>query len=829
MLRIDRVIKPWKDAAALNEHINLYGFWNDRAFLTKSGDLGMVLAVQGVDYESLDQTQQEYAVKRLEAALKSFGPGFHVYQYLFKQNRPDIPFAHYEDSVVEVAIDQRRDFFEAKRDLLFEVEIFYVVVFEGARLKPGFGVALGMLFSDPVGALSELKSQFSQTSMKRLLRSQVEASLTHLEQRVEAFAKQLADFVKIAVQDCQAQFTFFRRLLNFDSARIAGRPQSTQFLDYQVANSDIEAERDHLRVGSDFVRILTMKESIIETCPLVLDALLKIPASFAVCTEWVPVSQEKARKEVTKRRRHFNISKTGFVSQLGNDTTKTNPRDVLIDESKQADIENLGDCLRVIGEGQSLGDFSLTIVLHDKSLHKLGQLAGEFSGVFTQADGTLCSETYNQLNAYFATVPGNYAVNLRKIYLLNSNYADLSFLFTILPGEKRNNHLNAEYLAVLETDNATPYFLNLHNDEVAHTLILGMTGSGKSYLANFLLQNAQKYSPKTYIFDIGGSFQSLTAIFGGSYVEVGQDSRDFTINPFSLLPTKENLQFLFSFFRVLIEGREQHRRLDFKEESRLWNAIERMYVLEPDQRTVSNFSNIVGDLRERLHRWSNGGQYGFMFDNSEDTLSFSRFQAFNFAGWGDAPEVLEPLLFYVLHRASNEITNPADLGTFKLFLMDEAWLFIRNITIRSYIVQAQKTWRKHNAAMILATQSLKELEESGMLQIVSESCPTKIFLANPEMNRDLYSEAFHLNDTELDLIAGLVPPGQMLIRKAQSSKKVHLNVDSVTHWTATNNSRDNLLKRDYFARFGIPDGLRKLAEDHPFRPQTLADSSISVR
>ena len=95
--------------------------------------------------------------------------------------------------------------------------------------------------------------------------------------------------------------------------------------------------------------------------------------------------------------------------------------------------------------------------------------------------------------------------------------------------------------------------------------------------------------------------------------------------------------------------------------------------------------------------------------------------------------MLEPLLFYVLHRASNEIANPQKLATFKMFLLDEAWLFIKNETIRTYIVQAQKTWRKHNAAMILATQSIKELEESGMLQIVSESCPTKIFLANPEM------------------------------------------------------------------------------------------------
>jgi type IV secretion system protein VirB4 len=101
MLRLDKVIKPWKESAALSDHINLYGFWNETAFLTKSGDLGMILSVPGVDYESLDRSQQEYAVKRLEAALKAFGPGFHVYQYLFKSNRPEIPFATYDDPLLK--------------------------------------------------------------------------------------------------------------------------------------------------------------------------------------------------------------------------------------------------------------------------------------------------------------------------------------------------------------------------------------------------------------------------------------------------------------------------------------------------------------------------------------------------------------------------------------------------------------------------------------------------------------------------------------------------------------------------------------------------------
>ncbi|HEY1759363.1 MAG TPA: DUF87 domain-containing protein [Bryobacteraceae bacterium] len=825
MLRLDKVIKPWREAAALSDHINLYGFWNETAFLTKSGDLGMVLSVAGVDYESLDHSEQEYAVKRLEAALKSFGPGFHVYQYLFKTNRPQIPFAVYDDPVVQTAIDQRRRFFEEKSDRLFQIEIFYCVLLEGSRSKSGVNAAFTQIFRDPAGAVNELRTQFSRNRMKTLVRSQIERDLAQLEQRVQAFARQLSDFVEIEILSQPGQFRLFRRLLNYDGWRIAGNPKHTQFLDYQAVNSDIEAERDHLRVGDHYVRMLTMKEAIGETRPLVLDSLLKISANFYAVTEWAPLSAERARKEVNKRRRHFNISKTGFVSQLGNDPAKTNPRDVLVDESKQADIENLGDCLRALGDGQQLGEFSLTIVLYTKDRSVLDSLAGEFAGVFTNADGSLFQETYNQLNAYFATVPGGYAFNMRRMYLLNTNYADLSFLFTILPGERFNAHLGTEYLAVLETDNSTPYFLNLHNGEVAHTLILGMTGSGKSYLANTILQSAQKYAPLTFIFDVGGSFESLTHIFGGSYLNVGQEARDFTINPFSLPPTKENLQFLFSFFRVLIAGNEQRYRLDFKEERKLWDAIERVYLLEPGQRTISNFGNIIGELKERLHRWMRGGQYGFLFDNPTDTLTFSHFQTFNFAGWGDAPDVLEPLLFYVLHRASNEIADPKKLATFKVFLMDEAWLFIRNETIRSYVIQAQKTWRKLNAAMVLATQSIKELQESDMLHIVAESCPTKIFLANPEMDRDVYREAFHLNDTELDLIAGLVPPGQMLIRKAQSSKKVHLNVDSVTHWMATNNARDNLKKREYFEQFGVAEGLRRLAQDFPFRPRMLAGTS----
>lgn len=39
-VQLDKIIKPWKEADSLNASLNLYEFWDETTFLTKSGDLG---------------------------------------------------------------------------------------------------------------------------------------------------------------------------------------------------------------------------------------------------------------------------------------------------------------------------------------------------------------------------------------------------------------------------------------------------------------------------------------------------------------------------------------------------------------------------------------------------------------------------------------------------------------------------------------------------------------------------------------------------------------------------------------------------------------------
>ena len=818
MFKIDTITKDWKEAGAFMAQVDLYGFWDEHCFLTKSGDLGCALKIGGIDAEGLDHAGRDYVVKRLEAALRSLDEKARLYQILFRHNRPEILHNEYTNPLVRAAVEQRANFLAAKADRLYSIEIFWIILVNGSYGKTGLLHALAQLPQHPRSSLRDLHALFSGRKERTLLYEQIERNRMRLQQKVQSLTGQLCDLTEIELLGAEKAFRLDRRFVNFRPSKIENsKLRGACYLDWQMCDSELEAHRGHLRLDDDYVRVLTLKELPNETRPLLLHGLLDVPANFHVVTEWHPVDNARARKEINKRRRHHHNSKTSFLSNL-QEQKHSGPREELVDDSQEAAVAELGEALTALGmEGKSFGEFTLTVVIYDEDRVKVEHAVAEFQKLFTQHDGLLYEERYNLLNAYFATVPGNKHFNLRKQWALNSNYADLSFLFTADTGSQWNPHLEREHLAVLETAYATPYYFNLHAGDVAHTLLLGATGSGKSFLLNFLLESLQKYSPLTFIFDLGASYETLTRVFGGTYLNVGLKNPGFSINPFSLAPTHENLNFLYLFTEVLIEAQGKYA-LTPEDEKALYAAVERVYQLPLEIRTLTNFASILGPLGERLHRWTQAGQFGHLFDNVEDTLTFSRFQTFNFDGWGDAPDVLEPLLFYVLHQASAEIEKAENTATFKCFVIDEAWMFLKNATIREWITRAEKTWRKKNAAMILATQSVIELAASEMLHIVHESCPTKIFLANPNMDRKLYAEVFQLNDTELELLESLVPKRDLLLKQPGITKKLRLDVDALTYWIATNNSRDNLRKQEYFARYGpevAAATLLRLAHDFP--------------
>src|SRR6202789_3278295 len=195
MLRLSRIFKNYNDTGSLSEQINLYGFIGPHTFLTKTGEVGVILEVRGVDYECLDGASIDGFTKRLESALKLFDENYRLYQYLFKRNNETIPYKLYDNPIVDAAIKNRIAYFAGKSDTLFSLSIYYVILFEGFRYTRTLSRALSEFPKHPAKALSELRAHFSGTKQVVLLDREISKGQATLRQKVESFILQVSDFL----------------------------------------------------------------------------------------------------------------------------------------------------------------------------------------------------------------------------------------------------------------------------------------------------------------------------------------------------------------------------------------------------------------------------------------------------------------------------------------------------------------------------------------------------------------------------------------------------------------------------------------------------------
>ena len=579
-------------------------------------------------------------------------------------------------------------------------------------------------------------------------------------------------------------------------------------LDYFVADSPVECHRDHLLVGNQYVKALSMKEPPTQTFADALGDLVAVPGEFIACLEWQRVAQDRMRRGINSRRRHYFNKRVSLVNYVSPDAKA---EEMLVDESATATVKQLNDALTEMEvNGHVFGLCSLTLVLHSADRRSLDHQTAHATKVLAAHDGAFFDETYNLLNTWLSVVPGNASRNLRRLALLETHAADLSFIFGIDQGHAGSALLESP-LATFETPHHTAFSYHLHVQDVGHTLALGATGSGKSFLLNFMVTSAQQYEPFCVVLDLGHSYRKLATLLHGGYVELGLRQRRVTINPFSLVPTPEHLHFLHGFVRLLLEGEDGYRLSDL-EDREVYDAVENLYVLERSQRRLFTLANLLPRaLMARLQKWVDGGRYADLFDNVDDTLTFERLQVFDFEEMRAFPALIEPLLFYVLHRVNERLLDARDAKTLKLCVMDEAWRFIQNGTLRAYVQEALKTWRKRNAAMILATQTVEDFASADLLRTVIESCPTKLLLANPALDRARYAQLFQLNEMELDLVASLVPRHQFLLKRPDLTKVLTLAVDPKSYWIYTNSPIDNERVAAMFEEHGFEAGLDRLA------------------
>ena len=423
MVRIARILRDYIDAGGVNALLPLWGFVRGETFMTKGGHVGLVYELRGVDVDGLTQAQRRSLTHRMEAALRQLDERCRLYQYLVKRTVDSFVAPACAEPVAQEALCRRASYLNERRHELFQIAQ-YVVLLRETTAKGQVSKRLHGLWQQPSEAL---RRWLSTHHALKMLESELDDAIDRLLHQAEAFESQLADFGLARLSRSDA-FRFFRHLVNYDERILSAVPPTTPetYLDYFVGDSPVECHRDHLMVGSQKVKVLSMKDAPGQTYAHILGDLLAVPGEFIACLEWQRAGQDRMRRDIQSRRRHFFNKRVSLINYV---SPEAKAEEMLVDESATATVKQLGDALTELEvNGHVFGRCSLTVVLHGEDRRTLDQQAAQAMKVLTAHDGAFFDETYNLLNAWVSIVPGNGAWNLRRLALLETHAAEATSL-----------------------------------------------------------------------------------------------------------------------------------------------------------------------------------------------------------------------------------------------------------------------------------------------------------------------------------------------------------------------------------------------------------------
>jgi type IV secretion system protein VirB4 len=393
--------------------------------------------------------------------------------------------------------------------------------------------------------------------------------------------------------------------------------------------------------------------------------------------------------------------------------------------------------------------------------------------------------------AFWAQLPGNFAMRPRKAPITSRNFAAMTPFHNYPAGRPVGNHWG-EALALLSTSAHSPYYFSLHasdptdpdggsRKDTGHTFICGPTGSGKTVFIGFLLAMLHRQGVTQVIFDKDRGLEILIRALGGEYLPL-KNGVPTGFNPLQLPATPGHLEFLKSWLRALAcpPGRPP---LTVRQSAELDQALRGTLALEVPARRLSRLVEFLDTtdsegLFARLAHWCEVGEgdYAWVFDNPEDRIvrmlpgqPVIGFDVTEFLG----NEVTRsPVTLYLFHLVRQLLD-----GRRLVCWMDEFWRLLADPAFESFAKDGPKTWRKLNGVMCLATQSASDVLDSPISRTIVEQTPTKVFFPNSEAGAAEYIEGFGLSQREFRLIKERLEPGSRMFLVKQGHHSVVCRLD----------------------------------------------------
>lgn len=391
-----------------------------------------------------------------------------------------------------------------------------------------------------------------------------------------------------------------------------------------------------------------------------------------------------------------------------------------------------------------------------------------------------------------------------------------------------------------------PIYLDLFGSLVVtgHSLIVGTTGSGKSFAFNNILMGTRvKYRPKVWIIDKGDSYESLCVVLGGNYIRLATEPfvepvtertiYPICINPFYLgkdedgnneLPGNDDTMFITDLLVMAMTtgNGDSSRTVHAKTKPLLYRALSDFFAEWVEKRphdepimsdfipklVDTNFTDLRGeDLAELLTLFYGKGPYAAIFDgklqvdweNDFTVLETQRMAKSNALG------IVTLALFRQIDLyCKYKLPKPRK----KLIAVDEAWATLSSPTAAAALAGFYREMRKYNAGCLLISQTVgdfvrilsAEAKSSGDNQDgILENTSHYFFLACSESDYKLAQDNLSFTEEEIHLwrsLASLPPLYSEVFYRMRTQQGLYysgvfrLFASSVSLWIASSSPDD---------------------------------------
>lgn len=708
-------------------------------------------------------------------------------------------------------------------------------------------------------------------SDKRQLNNQVNSAITALRQG-EMEPRRLGD-EELAV------FLRYSNSVDFDERQIEDQDPG-DFVSYILPDS-LELKGRTAEVN----RIITHNFRVVSYPLSVHDAwgasLFDLPGTKVVM-KFTQMDREKSIRSIDRSisELHSQLEKTGVSSRV---------------LEIQTHIDTLSELLTMLqNHNESLLAVNLYVTAYDIAqtrewkpegqqpppsiLPRISGMKKDIRRSFSEQGFKLSDLAFEQFEGYVATQVNGYDPFASKARGIPSSTVAAVFpwVYASLQDEKGLN---------LGSIDGVPTFVDFFRRDServnSNMVIIGKSGSGKSYATKSLLANLAADDTKIFVLDPENEYTELASNLKGKFINVANASHG-RINPFHIITSLEDdesaqgqettsyaahLQFLEEFFRQILPD------VDGDSMEYLNNLINRVYlrknidqftnlsnlrpedypvfddlydcILEEFQQTKSDYlrSNLRV-LMNHIAKFSTGGRNSGIWNGPSTLSTAENFTVFNFQSLlaNRNNMVANAQMLLVLKYLDNEIIKNREYnlkyGAKRkiVVVIDEAHVFIdaKYPLALDFMYQLAKRIRKYNGMQIVITQNIKDFVGSEELArkstaIINACQYSFIFSLAPNDMSDLctlYEKAGGINESEQEQIISAGRGSAFVVTSPTNRARIQIETTESVEEMFSGTDYEG---RSFMGEAGAEAWEELLKDSRPLRQAWEQDQTVSTQ